>query len=87
MGHSLVVKPRDRSIGLYLFDETNRVRAEIERLQKRLELLEEIKTALRICTTCTGSGTVCDGRTEETDMPIYNPCRACGGKGHNRENQ
>ena len=84
MSHSKVSKPTDQAIGLYLFDEMNRAKREIAHLQERLQVLTDINTALMICPVCTGGGTVCDGRTEDTDMPIYNPCRMCHGRGHQR---
>jgi excinuclease UvrABC ATPase subunit len=72
-------------IGLYLFDELNRTEKAIKDLQARQRNLEEIRFILKICPSCHGSGTECTGRTEDTDMPIYQPCRGCGGKGHGRD--
>lgn len=83
MAHSQVVNEMDRRIGNHLFVELHRTDEEIKRLQDRIEILRAMHFALKICPLCTGGGTVCKGRTDD-DMPNYQPCRSCGGKGHNR---
>lgn len=80
---SKVASPSDREIGQYLFLETDRARKQIEEGQRRLALLDEMHAALKICVRCTGSGTVCETRTDD-DSPWYEPCPSCEGRGHNR---
>lgn len=84
MAHSKVVNEADQRIGLYIYDAISRAEAEIGRLQRQIAVLKDMHKALRVCSICTGSGTVCEGRTAD-DMPDYQPCRSCKGRGHNRE--
>jgi hypothetical protein len=75
--------PADERLGHYLFIEIDRTDKEIQRLNERRGILLQMQQLLRICPVCTGSGTQCVGRTAD-DMPDYQPCRGCKGKGHGR---
>jgi hypothetical protein len=84
MAHSTVVTEIDRRTALHLRDRLYRIDQEIAKLSNERQILIQLKETLNICEACGGGGTVCDGRTLDSDMPIYNPCKNCGGRGHNR---
>jgi hypothetical protein len=51
---------------------------------ERKVLVHMQDTIMKVCKRCGGSGTICESRTEDTDMPIYQDCPDCGKKGHKR---
>lgn len=84
---SKVVVPEDRNLAEY-------VRLRLITLKRMVEdhgveqkiLLHLRDNVMQVCHRCGGSGTICETRTDE-DSPFYQPCPACGGKGHHRHNE